>query len=170
MKLGVSQGTGRQDLGGYPEGQRAQEVWLVLGTTSLEQNRVSWQAGSQGCLVREMRNSWKGSSTTGTYRKQTWRQTTQKKHRNISWACRARTRHAKHPLGSKLVRSVEGSKEDTVIGTRGRLRKTGLLCPRDKGYSKTWTAQYLLCLSLHCQGFLLDLPALTGLQQSSYRK
>lgn len=36
------------------------------------------KAGSQGCLGREMRNSWKGSSTTGTYREQTWRQATQK--------------------------------------------------------------------------------------------
>lgn len=39
--------------------------------------------------------------------------------------------------GIKTGEECGGSKEDTVIGTRGRLRKTGLLCPRDKGYSKT---------------------------------
>lgn len=48
----------------------------------------------------------------------------QKKHRNISWVCRARTRDGKYPLASALVGNV-GSKEDScrIIGTGGRLRE-----------------------------------------------
>lgn len=173
LKPGFSQGTGRQDLSGeYPEGQRAQENWLIFKDNLF---RAEWSI----LTGRKPRVSGKGDEEllsglqhNRIIREQTRGQATQKKHRNISRACRARTRHAKYPLRSKLVRNVEGSKADSyrAIGTRGGLRKMRLLCPSDKGYRNTWNSQYPLCLSLHCQGFLLGLPALTGSQQSSYRK
>jgi len=35
----------------------------------------------------------------------------QEEYRNVSWACRARTRCAKHLPGTKLVRNVKGTRK-----------------------------------------------------------
>lgn len=127
--------------------------WSLRTTSRAEQSLLTGRKPRvSGKGDEELLN---GLSTTGAYRQQTRDRPPEKAQKHIL-GVQGQNQAWKYPLASALVGNV-GSKEDScrIIGTGGRLRETRVQWQR---IQKTWTAQHLLCLRIHCQDFFLDLP------------